>query len=83
MLLLCFLAFAGSINTSITPVQKVVQLLNELKEKGKEEKHLEAVQFATYKQFCEDTARGKEQAEIIASMRYGRRLQRTMPTRSA
>jgi len=62
MLLLCFLAFAGSINTSITPVQKVVQLLNELKEKGKEEKHLEAVQFATYKQFCEDTARGKEQA---------------------
>jgi len=61
LLLLCFYAvFVGS--TSVTPVQKVVALLNELKEKGKEEKHTEEVQFATYKQFCEDTARSKEQA---------------------
>merc|ERR1719413_232984 len=41
---------------AVTPVQKVVTLLNEMLTKGKAEKHNEQVQFATYKQFCDDTS---------------------------
>jgi len=41
---------------AVTPVQKVVVLLNEMITKGKAEKHEEQVQFATYKQFCDDTS---------------------------
>jgi hypothetical protein len=37
-------------------VQKVIQLLEGMLEKGKKEKHEEQVQFASYKQFCEDTS---------------------------
>jgi len=40
----------------VTPVQKVIQLLEGMLEKGKLEKHQEQVQFASYKQFCEDTS---------------------------
>jgi hypothetical protein len=41
---------------SVTPVQKVIQLMEGMSAKGKEEKHKEQVQFAAYKQFCDDTA---------------------------
>eukprot|EP00397_Hematodinium_sp_SG-2012_P022287 GEMP01023079.1.p1 GENE.GEMP01023079.1~~GEMP01023079.1.p1 ORF type:complete len:667 (+),score=244.74 GEMP01023079.1:63-2063(+) len=60
------LATAGSFQ--VTPTQKVVQLLNDMAEKGKTEKHAETVQFAAYKQFCEDTA-GKKQRAIKAGNR--------------
>jgi len=40
---------------SVTPVQKVLTLLQGMVEKGKKEKHDEQVQFAAYKQFCDDT----------------------------
>jgi len=58
---------------SVTPVQKVIQLLNGMVEKGKKEKHEEQVQFASYKQFCDDTTvekqraikEGNEQIEIL------------------
>merc|ERR1719428_2048241 len=46
----------------VTPVQKVTQLLQGMVEKGKKEKHEEAVQFAAYKQFCEDTVVEKQNA---------------------
>ena len=36
--------------STVTPVQKVIQLLNGMVEKGKKEKHEEQVQFAAYKQ---------------------------------
>jgi len=39
----------------VTPVQKVITMLTGMLEKGKSERHTEQVQFATYKQFCEDT----------------------------
>jgi len=48
--------------TTVTPVQKVIQLLNGMVEKGKKEKHEEQVQFAAYKQFCEDTSVEKQRA---------------------
>jgi len=37
-------------------VQKVVQLMQGMLEKGKKGKHEEQVQFAAYKQFCDDTS---------------------------
>jgi hypothetical protein len=40
---------------AVTPVQKVIQMLMGMLEKGKKEKHEEQVQFASYKQFCENT----------------------------
>merc|ERR1719450_1642475 len=48
--------------TEVTPVQKVIQLLQGMAEKGKKEKHEEQVQFAAYKQFCDDTTTEKQRA---------------------
>merc|ERR1719356_837257 len=49
-------------NTGVTPVQKVIQLMEGMLEKGKKEKHDEQVQFAAYKQFCDDTSVEKKRA---------------------
>merc|ERR1719440_2445917 len=49
-------------SSEVTPVQKVIQLLNGMLEKGKMEKHEEQVQFAAYKQFCDDTTAEKQRA---------------------
>merc|ERR1719311_1338546 len=57
---LCLLALASA--AEVTPVQKVIQLLNGMLEKGKKEKHDEQVQFAAYKQFCDDTTTEKKRA---------------------
>jgi len=46
----------------VTPVQKVIQLLSGMLEKGKLEKHNEQVQFASYSQFCQDTTTEKKRA---------------------
>jgi hypothetical protein len=46
----------------VTPVQKVVGLLNGMVEKGKKEKHEESLQFATYKQWCASTSGEKSRA---------------------
>merc|ERR1719272_1882749 len=43
-------------------LQKVVQLMEGMLEKGKKEKHDEQVQFASYKQFCDDTTVEKTRA---------------------
>ena len=54
---------AGVVSASeVTPTQKVVELLNGMADKGKKEKHDEQVQFAAYKQFCDDTTVEKERA---------------------
>lgn len=47
---------------AVTPTQKVVEMLTGMVQKGKEEKHGEQVQFATYKQFCDDTETDKTRA---------------------
>merc|ERR1712196_348773 len=47
----------------------VIQLLNGMVEKGKKEKHEEQVQFAAYKQFCDDTTVDKERAIKEANQR--------------
>jgi hypothetical protein len=56
-------------------VQKVIQMMNSMLEKGKQEKHSEQVQFAAYKQFCDDTtvekkrdiAEANSQIEVLAA----------------
>jgi len=58
LVLLCVSAHAAE----VTPVQKVVQLMEGMLEKGKKEKHDEQVQFAAYKQFCDDTSVEKTRA---------------------
>merc|ERR1719159_1452822 len=55
-------AAASSGRSSVTPVQKVIQLLQGMADKGKKEKHEEQVQFAAYKQFCDDTTVEKQRA---------------------
>jgi DNA repair exonuclease SbcCD ATPase subunit len=49
---------------AVTPVQKVIELMTGMVEKGKKEKHDEQVQFAAYKQFCDDTT--VEKTRLIA-----------------
>merc|ERR1711879_610738 len=53
-------AFASK--SEVTPVEKVIQLLDGMLAKGKSEKHDEQVQFASYKQFCDDTTVEKKRA---------------------
>merc|ERR1719327_1104280 len=61
---------ASSANASeVTPVQKVIQLMQGMLEKGKKEKHDEQVQFAAYKQFCDDTTVEKKRAIAEANER--------------
>eukprot|EP00446_Apocalathium_sp_SHHI-4_P004416 CAMPEP_0177172856 /NCGR_PEP_ID=MMETSP0367-20130122/11356_1 /TAXON_ID=447022 ORGANISM="Scrippsiella hangoei-like, Strain SHHI-4" /NCGR_SAMPLE_ID=MMETSP0367 /ASSEMBLY_ACC=CAM_ASM_000362 /LENGTH=661 /DNA_ID=CAMNT_0018619151 /DNA_START=59 /DNA_END=2044 /DNA_ORIENTATION=+ len=39
----------------VTPLQKVLSLLDDMQAKGKKEKHAEEVEFAEYAQFCDST----------------------------
>merc|ERR1719248_547893 len=62
LILVCTTSSVVVSGSSVTPVQKVIQLLNGMVEKGKKEKHEEQVQFAAYKQFCDDTTVEKQRA---------------------
>merc|ERR1719235_2670728 len=55
-------ACSQAVQSEVTPVQKVIQLLEGMSAKGKAEKHDEQVQFAAYKQFCDDTSVEKTRA---------------------
>jgi len=59
---LCSVALAHASSLEVTPVQKVVALMEGMLEKGKKEKHDEQTQFAAYKQFCDDTTTEKKRA---------------------
>merc|ERR1719221_1565231 len=60
--LLALLAGSAHARSEVTPVQKVIELMNGMLAKGKKEKHEEQVQFAAYKQFCDDTTTEKKRA---------------------
>merc|ERR1719388_70589 len=58
----------------VTPVEKVIQLLQGMVEKGKKEKTEEAAQYNAYKQWCDETTvektrRIKEANELIDSLK--------------
>jgi len=67
--LIALLAGAMASQQEVTPVQKVIQLMEGMLEKGKKEKHDEQVQFAAYKQFCDDTTVEKKRAIAEANER--------------
>merc|ERR1719181_271748 len=74
LLLALFCAPTAAVKSEVTPVQKVIQLMEGMLEKGKKEKHDEQVQFASYKQFCDDTTVEKQRAiaeaeETIATLK--------------
>ena len=48
--------------SKVTPVYRLVELLTGMVEKGKAEMKAEQVQFAAYKQFCDDTTVEKQRA---------------------
>ncbi|CAK0849254.1 unnamed protein product [Prorocentrum cordatum] len=56
------MAAAGAGEQQVTPVQKVITLMEGMMEQGTKEKKAEQVQFAAYKQFCEDTTSLKQKA---------------------
>jgi len=56
---------ASASDSKVTPVQKVIQLMEGMLAKGKSEKHDEQVQYAAYKQFCDDTS--AEKKKLIAA----------------
>jgi len=58
----CAVLYGRAAASTVTPVQKVIELLSSMSAKGKKEKHEEQVQFAAYKQFCDDTATEKKRA---------------------
>jgi len=64
-------AFGATSASEVTPIVKVIELLNGMLNKGKEEKHAEQVQFAAYKQFCDDTSVDKKRAIEVATERIG------------
>lgn len=52
---------------AVTPVQKVIQLLTEMRNKGDAEMKAEAVQQSTYAQWCKNTSKHKSEAIERAS----------------
>merc|ERR1719446_15623 len=70
-----FIALFGAMSAAdagrngVTPVQKVIQLLQGMLEKGKKERHEEQLQFAAYKQFCDDAKTETERAIAEANER--------------
>jgi len=48
--------------SKVTPVQKVIELMNNMVEKGKKERGDEQIQFASFKTFCDNTVSAKQQA---------------------
>jgi hypothetical protein len=62
VLVLLASASASSTDVKVTPVQKVIQLMNGMLEKGKKDKHEEQVAFSAEKQFCDGEAGQKKKA---------------------
>merc|ERR1719217_95869 len=52
----------GKAKTKATPVEKVIELMNGMLEKGKSEMEAEQIQFAKFKTFCEGTTVSKTKA---------------------
>merc|ERR1719313_646631 len=48
--------------TAISPVEKVIQMINDMMAKGKREKEDEQVRFATFEQFCKSTTAEKQKS---------------------
>merc|ERR1719272_1636790 len=59
---LCIVLAFTAMAVQVTPVQKVIELMNNMVEKGTKEKQDEQVQFAAFKTFCDNTVSAKQRA---------------------
>jgi prefoldin subunit 5 len=60
-MIVAILFFTAAVPTeAVTPVQKVIEMLQGMLEKSKKEKHEEQVGYAGYKQWCDDTTVEKQ-----------------------
>jgi len=62
MKVLIAVLFTATLADKVTPVQKVIELMNNMVEKGTKEMQDEQVQFATFKTFCDNTVSAKQAA---------------------
>jgi hypothetical protein len=56
---------------TVTPVQKVIEMLQDMAAKGKKEKHEESVAFSAFSQWCADTSAEKENLIEAAKVSMG------------
>merc|ERR1719171_1497242 len=49
---------------SVTPIQKVIQMLNDMMAKGEKERNDEQVRFAAFQGFCGSTTKQKEKSIV-------------------
>jgi len=61
-LLLLAAASANKVGAGVTPIQKVLQMMDEMVAKGEKEKHEEQVTFASFATFCKNTIDEKEKS---------------------
>jgi hypothetical protein len=59
---LLVLAASYELGSGVTPVQKVISLMNDMYAKAVDEKKAEEVAFTTFKQWCDNTASNKQAA---------------------
>jgi len=62
LVLFSLVLLSGASQEAVTPVQKVIELLDDMVEKGNQEKQDEQVQFAKFKTFCDGTVASKQRA---------------------
>jgi gas vesicle protein len=71
--LLCFMISAGhQLQAGVTPVQKVIQMMEEMKSKAIAEKDKEIKLFKEYMSWCKDTTTDKKHEIITATDEIGR-----------
>jgi len=61
-LLLLAAAASHKVGAGVTPIQKVLQMMDEMVAKGEKEKHEEQVAFASFASFCKNTIDEKEKS---------------------
>ncbi len=52
-------------STDVTPIQKVLEMMNGMVAKGKEEKHKEEVAFNTFNVWCDNTRSETEKSRML------------------
>merc|ERR1719335_1749287 len=62
ILMMMLVAGASAASSQVTPIEKVILMLEDMLAKGKQEKQDEEVRFASYKTFCENTEASKKKA---------------------
>jgi hypothetical protein len=76
--LVSVLAAGYSLGSGVTPVQKVISMMEEMKAKGEAEKETEAKLYSEYMTWCKDTGVSKSQSIETATNKIETRPTSTM-----